>query len=213
MCCARAFSANQRLPGHRLEADGIYDMDAPAGDYLAQASWEDPDTGLFLTDEKPVTLQFNETAVVDFDLQKPPASNREVIITGKMDIVSRVAFGHDWWGHPHFEMPHMHLGPYGGDSTHEPDLGRTGHTFTRQALADYGSVRVNVDAVWRADFSVEVSWNAAIFDGDDNKVSTHQEKIVIQADDAVTFVISLATSPPWPDRAHIEMTILNALQP
>jgi len=73
--------------------------------------------------EQPVSLPFMALARVDFDLQPPPASDRLVTVSGHMDIVSRVAFGHDWWGHPEWTATPMHLGPYGRPGTPDEELG------------------------------------------------------------------------------------------
>jgi len=142
VCCARAFTSRSSLfavIAGRIQ-DGAYQMAPPAGNYFATASFSDPATGATLTDAKPVVLPFEQVARVDFELQPPPESNREVIVTGKMDIVSRVAFGHDWWAHPHFEMKHVHVGPYGKPNSPDADMGKVGHTSTSAQLIDYGSV-------------------------------------------------------------------------
>ena len=130
-----------------------------------------------------------------------------------MDIVSRVAFGHDWWGHPDFEMPHVHVGAYGRPGTPDADMGHHGHTSTSQGLSDYGSVRVEVDVDLANAGAITVTWTAAIYDGDDKKVSTDPQVATIDADASSSWKIDLATGGPWPDRAHIEFTISNNQQP
>jgi hypothetical protein len=222
VCCVRALSTRQSQFGIRkvqVEEDGVYKMTPPAGNYMAAASYEDPSTGVLLQDSKPVVLPFQQLIVVNFELQPPPASNREVIVTGKMDIVSRVAFGHDWWGHPQFELPHLRVGPYGNPFSSNPadvEMGKSDHKSTSQQLADYGSVRLNVDVFAQTEGmppnSVTVNWFTAIFDGDDQKVSTFLNGTVIEADDTASWVVDLTTAGAWPDHAHIEFSILNSQQ-
>ena len=161
---------------------------------------------------KPVVLPFEQVARVDFELQPPPESNREVIVTGKMDIVSRVAFGHDWWAHPHFEMKHVHVGPYGKPNSPDADMGKVGHTSTSAQLIDYGSVVLNVDVFWQPDNSVKVNWFAAIFDGDDQKIHASENDHSIAPLATAYGVADLSTGGPWEDNAHIEFAITNAHQ-
>ncbi len=191
---------------------GVYDFQVPAGDYMASAAYQDPNTHVCLFDETPVSIRFGGTARVDFDLQPPPASNRQIEISGHMDIVSRVAFGHDWWGHPEFAMPTVHLGPYGRPGTPDEKMGQSAPTNTSQQLSDYGSVRVDVTLDWQPDFSVKVKWNAAIYDGDDVEVSTSLDDFGIPADQSHGWIVDLNTGGAWPDRAHIEFTIANNRQ-
>jgi hypothetical protein len=193
--------------------DGVFEMEVPAGDYLATAGFEDPATGVYLSAEKEVSIPFQGSEWVVFDLEPPPASDREVVITGHMDIVSRVAFGHDWWGHPNFHMAHVRIGPYGKPGSPDADMGKSGHTGTSQALSDYGSVRIGVDVVWQSDFSVNVSWEAAIHDGDDKEVSASKTSFNIAAETPHGWIVDLGTGGAWPDRAHIEFTVSNNRQP
>ena len=125
VCCDSATTRDQALLGGPapITQDGVYRMLPPAGNYLARAQWEDPDTGVMMNVEQPVSLPFMALARVDFDLQPPPASDRLVTVSGHMDIVSRVAFGHDWWGHPEWTATPMHLGPYGRPGTPDEELG------------------------------------------------------------------------------------------
>ena len=72
---------------------------------------------------------------------------------------------------------------------------------------------MNVNAGWQSDFSVKISWTAAIFDGDDQKLSSSKENVFIPANASQGWIVDLATGGPWPDRAHIEFTIANNQQP
>lgn len=217
VCCTMAVTARASLFGPAVlkspSLDGVYQMTPPAGNYLATATYQDPATLVVLSDQKPVALPFQTLTRVNFDLQPPPATNREIVVTGKMDIVSRVAFGHDWWGHPQFEMAHLHLGPYGKPGSPDADMGISGQTSTTEGLSDYGSVRINVTATWQsADNSVNIDWIAAIFDGDDQKVSAVVNGYNIAADATGSWTVDLGTAGAWPDRAHIEFSIANDLQ-
>ena len=187
-------------------------MPVPAGNYLASAGYRDPDTGWYLMVEKEVSIAFQGSEWVVFELEPPPARNREIVVTGHMDIVSRVAFGHDWWGHPDFHMPHVRVGPYGKPNSLEADLGKHGRTSTSQALSDYGSVRIIVDVDWQPDFSVNVSWRASIYNGNDEKVAAHRENFNIPVDSFQNWIVDLSTGNPWPDRAHIEFSVNNTRQ-
>jgi hypothetical protein len=217
VCCTRAHTATQALFGRTFtsvnSSAGVYHMVPPAGNYRATASWTDAMTGITYNDEKIVALEFQQIQRVDFDLKPPPDSDREIIVKGHMDIVSRVAFGHDWWGHPDFEMPHVRLGPYGRPGTPDADMGLSGSTKTSQALSDYGSVGVTVDCRLDATTgTIRVNWHAAIFDGDDSKVSTGVTDFPIPKDGSESWTVDLATAGPWPDRAHIVFTVENARQ-
>lgn len=98
-----------------------------------------------------VAIPFADVKQLDFNLQPPPASNRLIKVKGRMDIISRVAFGHDWWGHPEFIMPIVRVGPYGRPGTPDEKMGQSAPTNTAQALSDYGSVRVDVTVDWQPD--------------------------------------------------------------
>lgn len=211
--CCRETHTTRKESHLSINRDGVYDMEVPAGNYLASAGFEDPDTGVYLSDEKEVSIPFLGNEQVVFELKPPPASDREIVITGHMDIVSRVAVGHDWWNHPEFHMPHVRLGPYGKPNSPDENMGKSAPTGTTQDLSDYGSVRVGVTLDWQPDFSVNVTWEAGIYDGDDKEVSASITNFNIAADASHGWIVDLNTGGAWPDRAHIEFTVSNNRQP
>jgi hypothetical protein len=212
VCCRQTMTHRREsalVPG----VEGMFEVTVPAGDYLAHAGYRDPVTGWFLEAEKEVSIPFPGGMQTIFELQDPPARNREIVVSGHMDIVSRVAFGHDWWGHPDFEAPHVRVGPYGKPNSPEADLGKHGHTSDSEALSAYGSVRLSVDVDWQPDFSVNVSWRASIFDGDDEEVFAEKKDVNLPADSSRAWIVDLKTGDAWPDRAHIQFSIDNNRQP
>jgi hypothetical protein len=212
VCCRETLTRSGMVDFVKKD-DGVFRMEIPAGDYLATAGFEDPDTGVYLSAEKEVSIPFQLSEWVEFELEPPPASDREVIVKVHMDIVSRVAFGHDWWDHPDFELDHVRVGPYGKPNSPDADMGKSGHTGKSLQLSDYGSVRINVDVEWQPDNSVNVCWETAIFNGDDKKVSNSTTNFNIPADTFQSWIVDLSTGGAWPDRAHIEFCISNDPQP
>lgn len=125
---------------------------------------------------------------------------KPVTVTGHMDIVDRVAIGHDIWSHPSIANT-LNLGPL--------------HPFEE---ADYteddgDEVRVTLKLhfEWHIDFSVIVKYDAALIAMDeDNAVDDHQSgSFTVTFGTTKQQIIDLASDELWPDRAHIEINVAN----
>lgn len=125
---------------------------------------------------------------------------KPITVTGHMDIVDRVAVGHDIWSHPSIANA-LNLGPL--------------HPFEEAEYTedDGDEVRVvlKLRFEWHIDFSVVVKYDATLIAMDeDNYVDDHQAGSF-----TVTFgtnkqqIIDLASDELWPDRAHIEINVAN----
>jgi len=55
-------------------------------------------------------------------------------------------------------------------------------------------------------------FTTAIFDGDDERVSSNATTAYVAADSSRNWVVDLSTGGAWPDRAHIEFSIANTLE-
>jgi hypothetical protein len=119
---------------------------------------------------------------------------RTVLVQGKMDIVDRVAFGHDEWAHPTF-FNILHMG--------------TLHPLEEIKLKETDGSEITVDLklnlTWKTDFSVTCGANSNLDGGDESDSSNGS--VVTALGQSQTLVLDLATDELWPDRAHIEVKI------
>jgi hypothetical protein len=133
--------------------------------------------------------------LLDFDEVLKPAT-----VDGHMDIVDRVAIGHDDWAHPVFSNT-VSLGPL--------------HPFETMLFpADDGDeihVDLKLHLAWHSDFSVVVDFDATLFAKDeDNAIDDHQAgSFTVAWGTSQTTVVDLASDELWPDRAHIEFKVSN----
>jgi len=97
-------------------ADGFFSITAPSGRYLLTAGAYLPqpagEPAWYADAEVAVKIPFNDADNIRVDLQDPPEENRILLVTGHADCVNRHLVGHDWWGHPSFTCPLVHLGSY-----------------------------------------------------------------------------------------------------
>jgi hypothetical protein len=125
---------------------------------------------------------------------------KTVTVTGHMDIVDRVAFGHDIWAHPAIANT-LQLGPL--------------HPFEEaEYFEDDGDevrVELKLKFEWHIDFSVVVKFDATLIAKDeDNAVDDHQSgTFTVPFSSTVQQIIDLASDELWPDRAHIEINVAN----
>lgn len=125
---------------------------------------------------------------------------KTVTVSGHMDIVDRVAFGHDDWAHPAiFNI--LQLGPL--HPFEEADYTETD--------GDEVKVELNLRFEWHTDFSVVVKYDASLIAMDeDNYVDDHQAgSLTVPFGTTGHQIIDLASDEYWPDRAHIEVNIAN----
>lgn len=99
-------------------SDGIFSLEVPAGMYLLTAGKYFPQpagqSAWWAEAEQPVKIVHGQRnpGMLRIDLEDPPGENRMLIVQGHADCVNRHVIGHDWWGHPHFTCPIVHLGNY-----------------------------------------------------------------------------------------------------
>jgi hypothetical protein len=125
---------------------------------------------------------------------------KTVTVSGHMDIVDRVAVGHDIWAHPNiFNV--LQLGPL-----HPLELAE----YTED---DGDEVRVvlKLRFEWHIDFSVVVNYDAMLIAMDeDNFVDDHQSgSFKVPFSTTEQQIVDLASDELWPDRAHIEINVAN----
>ena len=125
---------------------------------------------------------------------------KTVTVSGHMDIVDRVAFGHDIWAHPTiFNV--LQLGPL--------------HPFevAEYTEDDGDEVRVvlKLQFEWHTDFSVVVKYDATLIAKDeDDAVDDHTSgSFTVPFSTTKQQIIDLASDEFWPDRAHIEINVAN----
>lgn len=125
---------------------------------------------------------------------------KPITVTGHMDIVDRVAVGHDIWSHPSIANA-LNLGPL--------------HPFEEAEYTedDGDEVRVvlKLRFEWHIDFSVVVKYDATLIAMDeDNYVDDHQAgSFTVTFGTNKQLIIDLASDELWPDRAHIEINVAN----
>jgi hypothetical protein len=125
---------------------------------------------------------------------------KTVTVTGHMDIVDRVAVGHDIWSHPPIANT-LNLGPL--------------HPFeeAEYTVDDGDEVRVvlKLRFEWHIDFSVVAKYDATLIAMDeDNYVDDHQSgSFSVPFSTTKQQIIDLASDEFWPDRAHIEIFVAN----
>ncbi len=120
-----------------------------------------------------------------------------VTINGRMDMVDRVAFGHDIWAHPNFANT-VTLGPLHPieDISIEEDDG------------DEIQVKLELHLQWFTDPSVRIDYKATLISKDeDNAVADqHTGSFKLPMGGTHNVVEDLKSDEYWPDRAHIEFT-------
>jgi len=133
-------------------------------------------------------------------LNASETQERTIKIDGKMDLVDRVAVGHDIWSHPTFSNTVV-LGPYHPveDITIVEDDG------------DEVRVELKLHLQWFLDLGIQVDHTAKLIakDEDNAVVDQNSGSVHLNKSDSNTTVIDLESHEAWPDRAHIEFTITN----
>lgn len=125
---------------------------------------------------------------------------KPVTVTGHMDIVDRVAIGHDIWSHPPIANT-LHFGPL--------------HPFEEAAYTvdDGDEIRVllKLRFEWHIDFSIVVKYDATLIAMDeDNYVDDLLSgSFLVPFGTTKQQIIDLASDELWPDRAHIEINVAN----
>lgn len=125
---------------------------------------------------------------------------KTITVDGHMDIVDRVAFGHDLWAHPGiFNI--LQLGPL--HPIEEADYNVT----------DGDEIRVTLKLrfEWHTDFSVVVRYDAELIamDEDDYVDDSASGNFTVPFGTKKQWIIDLASDELWPDRAHIEINVGN----
>ena len=125
---------------------------------------------------------------------------KTVIVSGHMDIVDRLAFGHDIWAHPTiFNV--LQLGPL-----HPYEVAE----YTED---DGDEVRVvlKLRFEWYIDFSVVVNYDALLIAMDEDDFVDDQQSGSFKVPFSTTKqqIVDLASDELWPDRAHIEINVAN----
>lgn len=128
------------------------------------------------------------------------AEPREVILDGHMDLVDRVAIGHDQWAHPHFH----NIVPLGPDHPAE-------HIEIVEDDGDEVQVVLDLDFQWFLNGTVEIVHHTKLISKDeDNDIEdTHTGTVTLAPGASQTIIFDLASDELWPDRAHIEFTLQN----
>jgi hypothetical protein len=186
---------------------------APEGIYLVNASWTDPASG-YVWESPPNELDIQVPGMVEIVLQPPPAALRRIDIYGTIDLVDKVAIGHDAWAHVR-PSDTAFLGPY---SRLNPDPGERdeGKTWTPRSpygahVADEVSCSVDLALAWNDDLSIDVTLDGALKEGSDSQ-ATHVDTRRIDPEDSHTFSFTLDSGGPWPNRATVKLTLDNHRQ-
>ena len=127
---------------------------------------------------------------------------KTVTVSGHMDIVDRVAIGHDIWAHPSiFNV--LQLSPL-----HPLEV--------VEYIEDDGDeiqVVLKLRFEWHTDFSVIVEYDATLLakdeDEDENPNDHQSGSFTVPFSSTVQKVVDLASDEFWPDRAHIEINVAN----
>jgi hypothetical protein len=193
--------------------------DVPTGIYLVRASYTDPVTGyVWETAANQADVQINPGSLAHLELVlvPPPAAKRKIDITGTIDIVDRVAIGHDGWQHGRlgggvtaFVGPYSELNP----DPSKRDEGKVwkGHLDGGGSAGGEETCEVEVTITWQTNLSVEVSIAARLKDGSDID-DTHNETKTIAQDATDSFVFQLSSGEAWPDRGWVSLTFHNDRQ-
>ncbi len=126
------------------------------------------------------------------------AEPREVVVTGHMDLVDRVAIGHDQWAHPGFHNV-VSLGP-----DHPVE-----HVVIVEDDGDEVQVVLDLAFQWFLDGRVEIVHVAKLISKDeDNDVEdTHSASTMLTPGTNKTITFDLVSDEFWPDRAHVEFKL------
>ncbi len=201
--------------------DGYYGLGhVPEGLYWAEASYFHPQTKLHLKARgRPVQVPLFGSAYVDFELEEPPDTRREVIVAAHMDLVNRYAIGEDWWGHPDCEPEVVYLGldmfppdnPAFDEIRQKSLRGKVGKS---EQVDDWGQAQFECDLEIQPDRSIKFVCRARLKEDADDDWQ-HEDTFVVapkvlETDPSYTHVIDLVRSEDaWPVRAHIVLTIDN----
>lgn len=128
------------------------------------------------------------------------AERREVIVDGHMDLVDRVAIGHDQWAHPHFH----NVVPLGPDHPVE-------HIVITEDDGDEVRVVLDLTFQWFLDGTVEIVHHTQLISKDeDNDIEdAHAGTVSLAPGANQTTLFDLASDELWPDRAHVEFSLQN----
>jgi len=126
---------------------------------------------------------------------------QEVRVTGRMDLVDRVALGHDQWAHPQFSnLAVLSAAQPVADFTIPQDDGSEIH------------VDLEVHLQWHIDQSVDVSYTVSLLAKDENDKleDKHTGSFNLPLGASRQVIEDLTSNEFWPDRAHIVFTVNNS---
>lgn len=195
------------------------DTQLPSGHYWSIASYLDPKTGLLLESKgQPVLIGDFGAVAIEFELEEPRDTRREVFIEGKMDLVNRYAIGEDWWGHPIFVCEPAILGlDYFPDEEEFEEARKISTTQPREVsnqVDDWGQAQLLVILEIQDDKSVKVSYRSKLRKDDDDPWQVDDVVVVPPKKEngepgrEVAFDL-VRSEMAWPVRAHVEFTIHN----
>jgi len=196
------------------DQNGGFSGTAPKGIYLVHGSYTDPVTG-YVWETVRNEVDILVPGHLDIVLRPPPAEFRKVDIVGTIDVVDRVAIGHDGWAHARpsdtaFVGPYSSLNP----NPAERDEGLTwkrGKPFSAGSAGGEESCEIDVTIRWNPDLSIDVALAARLKDGDDVD-DTHNDTRNIPEDASHTFVFDMSSGETWPDRAWVKLMFKNTRQ-
>lgn len=201
--------------------EGVFGLGGvPEGLYWAEATYRHPETGLELKSKgRPLRVPLGGSAFVDFALEEPPDTRREVVVAAHMDLVNRYAVGKDWWAHPDLEPEVAYLGldlfpPDDPAFAEMREKSLHGHAGREYQVDDWGKAQYACDLDIQPDKSIQVRCRARLKQSDDDDWQ-HDETFsvppkTLETDPSYVHVVDLVRSEhAWPVRAHIELTIDN----
>jgi hypothetical protein len=204
------------------DREGMYRMEVPSGRYLASAGaylpQPDPQPAWYIEGEAVVAVPFNGNALGDIKLLDPPGENRQILVTGRADVVNRHVFGHDWWAHPKITCPIVHLGNYNTDEGEENGTGwsyvidsgwQTGFSMTVTRLdQSQSSPNDPFPVVVHIDWMLGSNGAGWPFNPEASAASDFQ----VPTDGSVSVSADLKVGALAPVRAHIELEVFNLRQ-
>jgi len=202
-------------------ADGFYQLEAPAGFYMLQGGSYLPQPGgqpaWYIEGAMEVHLPSGSTADLPIlELHDPPGENRIVQITGRADLVNRHTLGKDWWDHPQMNFPLIHLGNYGTAEGNE-NISPWGATIDGSYGVDVTVTAKRAQPTAGDPYPVDVHVHAILgskgLAGWPFTPSASTDlNLTIPTDGSGGGTIDLKTGGVGPVRAHLEMTFNNYRQ-
>lgn len=197
-------------------ADGVYELIVPAGQYWATAGWQNPQDGFWWEvlpqHGQPVDLPYGKDVSVNFLLDPPPVEDRVVYVHGKLDAVDRVLVGHDLWIHTPLNGVTA-LGHYGNPLDPTDHFGESGKQPWGIAYSDEGNVNISYSLDWHPGGFVSGKVHAEILDGSD--IDAQDDRVIPKIPPGGTYVmpfIFLNGGGFEPDEATINLTFENTQQ-